>query len=83
MDILLKMEYSETRKGYINPHKLTKYPKIFQGVYWSGHSFDEREMEEVRMLCENRNSLVEEYNIVKRITDVPKKYFQEIGRAHV
>ena len=28
MDILLKMEYSENRKGYINPHKLTKYPKI-------------------------------------------------------
>jgi hypothetical protein len=70
MDLIIK----NGREQYINPYKLSKYPKIFIGTYWNRHSFDNFELNEVKQLIKNRDLLVETFNIKSRIcsTKIPK-----------
>jgi hypothetical protein len=70
MDLIIK----NGREQYINPHKLSKYPKIFIGTYWNRHSFDKFELNEVQYLIKNRDLLVETFKIKSNIcsTKIPK-----------
>ena len=66
MDLIIK----NGREQYINPHKLSKYPKIFIGTYWAKHTFDIFELNEILLLINNRDLLVETFNIKSRICSI-------------
>jgi len=70
MDLIIK----NGREQYINPHKLSKYPKIIIGTYWNRHSFDNFKLNKVGQLIKNRDLLVETFNIKSCIcsTKIPK-----------
>ena len=76
------MDYEERfgRKMYVNPHKLTQYPKIFARTYWAGHAFDFSEIKEIELLAKNRDLLVQRFNIKSSIcsSNIPKYILRAI-----
>ena len=51
-DYLFNYIIKKGREQYINPHKLSKYPKIFIDTYWN--SFDKFELNEIQYLIKKQ-----------------------------
>lgn len=52
--------------------------KIYCNTYWGSFQYDEYEKEELYKLIKNRETIIDLYNIKKRITNIPKKYYKNI-----
>lgn len=52
--------------------------KIYCDVYWSNHRYTTQEKEKLEELIKNREIIAERYELKKRTTNIPKKYYKNI-----
>lgn len=71
------MDRTDTNKDYY--YRLTKYPKIYENIYWGRFKNDKHKID--TNIIENRNKFIEEYNIKsgKKFPQYVWKYIYQVG----